>query len=330
MDTFQDLRVKLHPSLSKKTTKIFIYPQSIKNGPDDQYAFHYGGRKEIQYNIGFVIEEGKEKFRYGVALSFQTSRNFKDYTILEKQFIRLKEYINFNKSKLNNYRLFYHDEADIYHFLSIDTLNNNLFRKGYFIFFGKTMPLYKIDFDKILTTFDELLDMYIYVEGNGELTEPNTTTDNLFNFEPGFSPSVGTSSRTITVGKRDVELRHSLIQDKIYHLFVKKYGKQNVRKELDTGVGTSIDLVIKTSSGLDFYEIKTHSSLRYCIREALGQLIEYGYWPKKRNPNKLIIISEAKIKNEAIEFLNTLRNEMNLNIYYQQFNFENNTLSELY
>ena len=327
MWSFRQIKKDLHGVKTRTYShKIFI-TNTIFN---DDYAFHNGGRKELQYNIGYIEENSQTLFRYGVALSLQISRNFKNPSILEKQFIRLNEYLRFNKSKLSDYCLFYHDEEDIYHSLSLDTINNSLFREGYFIFFGKTMPLDKIDFDKILTTFDELLDMYKYVEGNGELTEPNTTTDNVFKFEPGFSPSVGKSSRKVSVGKRDVDLRHNQIQDKMYHIFVKYHGEKNVRKEQNTGVGTSIDLVVKMKSGLIFYEIKTHSSLRYCIREALGQLIEYGYWPKKRNPYKFIIVSERDVNNDAIEFLKTLRDEMNLNIYYQQFDFDNNTLSDLY
>jgi hypothetical protein len=43
--------------------------------------------------------------------------------------------------------------------------------------------------------------------------------------------------------------------------------------------GGRIDLVVRTGEGYEFYEIKTYGSARACIREAIGQLLEYAMWP---------------------------------------------------
>src|SRR5689334_20507461 len=45
---------------------------------DDGYAYHDGGRKELQFNIGFEDDQ----FRFGVAFSFEPSRTLPDVTEL--------------------------------------------------------------------------------------------------------------------------------------------------------------------------------------------------------------------------------------------------------
>src|ERR1700754_2452274 len=52
--------------------------QMIMGGgkPRSGYAFHKGGRRELQFNVGF--EEDGAYFRYGVAFSLEPSRDLSD------------------------------------------------------------------------------------------------------------------------------------------------------------------------------------------------------------------------------------------------------------
>jgi hypothetical protein len=45
-------------------------------------------------------------------------------------------------------------------------------------------------------------------------------------------------------------------------------------------VGTVIDVVVKMKNEYWFYEIKTALTPRACLREATGQLLEYGFGPE--------------------------------------------------
>ncbi len=40
----------------------------------DEWAFHHGGRSELQFNIGMEQISGTPELRHGVAFSFETSR----------------------------------------------------------------------------------------------------------------------------------------------------------------------------------------------------------------------------------------------------------------
>lgn len=55
--------------------KRFFQPPKDADGPLRGYSFHHGGRKELQFNVGF---EGDRFLRYGVAFSLQPSRDVPD------------------------------------------------------------------------------------------------------------------------------------------------------------------------------------------------------------------------------------------------------------
>jgi hypothetical protein len=62
----QEIRKELK-GLKKRPTKNIFTPITIS----DKWAFHHGGRREIQFNIGI---EDTNNLRYGVAFSLETSK----------------------------------------------------------------------------------------------------------------------------------------------------------------------------------------------------------------------------------------------------------------
>lgn len=81
----QDLRKEIK-GLSKKASSLIFTDQTISN---DGWAFHHGGRKEIQFNIGFE----SEGLRYGIAFSLETSRSLPDLSILYPKILKLNSLI---------------------------------------------------------------------------------------------------------------------------------------------------------------------------------------------------------------------------------------------
>ena len=80
-----------------------------------------------------------------------------------------------------------------------------------------------------------------------------------------------------------------------------------------------------------FYEIKSYNNIKSCIRDGIGQLMEYTYWPNQNNADKLIVVSQ-KLNGieDAKTYMENVRFITNLPIYYQYFDLESNTLSEEY
>ena len=121
------------------------------NTTGERSAYHFGGRSELQFNIG---RDKHGNFRYGVGLSTQPSRDFQDVTIIYPLIDRLNHELEGEAAKQfdNTYEL----QGD----LSDKT-------PGKFVFFGKiirdgTPP----NITDILDTFDALIPLYERVTFN--------------------------------------------------------------------------------------------------------------------------------------------------------------------
>ena len=115
----------------------------------------------------------------------------------------------------------------------------------------------------------------------------------------------------------DLDLRHNRLQEALYQRLASKYGKDNVRTEQPSGVGTLIDIVVKMKNEYWFYEIKTALTPRACLREAIGQLLEYGFWPGAQEPTQFIVVGESPIDEDGQEYLRRLRKRLSLAIEYE-------------
>jgi hypothetical protein len=147
-------------------------------------------------------------------------------------------------------------------------------------------------------------------------------------FKPGHTARKEKGLANYGQRRSEIDLFHSRIQNNVYDQLVKIYGQGNVCTERPLGSGQAVDLSIKEQDGEIFYEFKTSNSIRICIREALSQLLEYAYYPDKKRAKKLIIVSQNPINKQAKDYLNKIRKEFNIQIYYKQYDANNNCLEE--
>ena len=154
-----------------------------------------------------------------------------------------------------------------------------------------------------------------------------TTGDN----DPGDHN--GTESKIYTREPKSVEITylHKAISKALTAVLKNQFGRSNVKAEnrLYNGAAKRVDIVVKDSdSKYVFYEIKTYNSVLTSIREAIGQLIEYAFWPDKENAKELIIITQKPQDIGGLKvYLAHLRKLFNIPLYYQWFDSENNVLS---
>ena len=71
-----------------------------------------------------------------------------------------------------------------------------------------------------------------------------------------------------------VDPKHVRLQNRLYGSFCEQYGADAVQYEQDF-----VDLKVTGPAGDSFFEIKTDRSAKRCIRNALGQLLEYSSYP---------------------------------------------------
>lgn len=79
-----------------------------------------------------------------------------------------------------------------------------------------------------------------------------------------------------------------------------------------------MDIVVRRENVYWFYEVKTSRFPRACLREAVGQLLEYAFWPGAQEANRLVVVGESPIDKDATEYLCRLKEHFSLPIEYEQ------------
>jgi hypothetical protein len=195
----------------------------------------------------------------------------------------------------------------------IHEIEASLLKPGVFIFFGKLIDPKNIDYGEILSTFDKMLPIYEYIESNGRGQRAKAAEGFTFKKTNVSLPQ----SKNYTLEKTEVETdaRHSKIQEKLVNKLYKEYGADNVSPEHPIH-GNKIDVAVNDKGKLIFYEIKTGPTARDCIRQALGQILDYAYWPGKKNAEKLCIVGENPVDKNTEKYLNYLNNTVGIKVDY--------------
>jgi len=303
----QDIRTQLKKLNRRPGDKIFSTQTTFQD-----WAFHHGGRTELQFNIGC---DSNGDLRHGVAFSFELSQTLKSIDVLVPKVKLFNDFMELNAGDFSNMRMWHYDDRR-----SVDQppgpIPSALVTEGVFVFLGNRQPAKKIDYERILHDFDRLLPLYRYVESRGA-TAPVPLPKTGFNFAAACSKKVTTARATVAEKELDLNLRHNLLQEALYQRLVPRYGKDNVRTEQPSGVGTLIDIVVKVKREYWFYEIKTALTPRACLREAIGQLLEYGFWPGAQEPSRFVVVGESLIDEDGKEYLRRLNKRFSLPIDYE-------------
>lgn len=143
----------------------------------------------------------------------------------------------------------------------------------------------------------------------------------LFEFTSGHRSKKQSGDRNSHLDKYSVNYQHNIIQEGVHQALCAEYGAENVGTELNTGYDSRVDLVVKvTDSSFHFYEIKTATSVRGCIREALGQIIEYVHYREESvNVRKMFVVGSYPPDKDEIRYINKIREEYNIPVYYRQY-----------
>lgn len=309
-------------NLSRRPTKDIFGSATVFK--DENYAFHTGGREELQYNIGVDGSQDPVRIRHGVAFSLQRSRNFLNIEVLFPKIDRFNDFLRVHASEFTDMRMWHHLESRSDPYMP-SPISPELLQRGAFIFLGKRYPITELDVASILTDFDRLLPLYQYVEREDQEEDhyPDLTPeDTKFSFKPGHSARKRRTEANPAQEAIDVHLRHGRLQDKLVSELQGEHGGDRVGSEIPNGVGGKIDVVLRHDSGYDFFEIKNQRSARGCLREGIAQLLEYSYWPGATRAERLVIVGEPPLSPSAEEYLSFLRERFDLPLEYRQVEIE--------
>ena len=306
----QSFRSNLH-SKRPRTYSIFSKATIFED-----YAFHDGGRTELQFNIGIEHFDDKTHLRHGVAFSFETNQTLPSVELLVDKVQRFNDFVRDNGSNLTGYQMWHWQNGVRSRERAVEQIGANLVKNKTFVFIGKRTLESEVNVTKILNDFDHLYPIYCYVESGEYLSEPSAR----YSFKPGFSKKSIRSSATSVEKLIDINLRHNEIQYLVCEALQSIYPECGIQDEFKVYQGAQVDVAVKFSDTFWFYEIKVAPTARAAIREALGQLVEYAHWPANDRASRLIVVGEAVITDRESKYLNRLRTKYNIPLYYQRFN----------
>ena len=161
----QDIRKELK-QFSRRPRRDIFSSQSIQ----ESFAFHHGGRKELQFNVGWDWA-GREKYlRHCVAFSLETSRSLPDITLLIPKITRFNEFIRIHTRELADFRMWHYDKrrgrnSERVGDYPVREIPQDLVDSPVFIAIGCLGSAEIPDYERILRDFDRLLPLYKFVEG---------------------------------------------------------------------------------------------------------------------------------------------------------------------
>ena len=320
-----NLRARRHRIGALQEIRTHLKRLSRKPGQDifssqtthDDWAFHHGGRSEIQFNIGLEDVADIRQLRHGVAFSFETSHSLQSIDVLIPKVRLFNEFMRLQGEIFEDLRMWHYKGTRSADYMP-GPIPHELVTQGVFVFLGKRQPIDRIDYEVVLGDFDRLLPLYKYVESGGESQPISMPSDTQFEFRSGCSVKASSAMVTQAQKQLDVTLRHNELQEVLHRRLVSQYGAENVGTELPSGIGTSVDLVVRRKDEYWFYEIKTALLPRACLREAVGQLLEYAFWPGAQEATRLIVVGETAIDNDSVEYLRRLKERFSLPIEYER------------
>ena len=107
------------------------------------------------------------------------------------------------------------------------------------------------------------------------------------------------------------------MQSALYGSLVAVHGPEKVSCEGATSSGRPADIIVRLEDGYEIFEIKTALAARDCVRQALGQLLEYAYWPGSPDFKALWIVGPSPIDNETRDHLDGLRERFGIPLGYR-------------
>jgi hypothetical protein len=150
----QDIRAKLKNLARRPGHSIFSARTTF-----EAWAFHHGGRTELQFNIGQENNREIVELRHGVAFSFGRSQTLPSIDVLLPKVKLFNDYILLNAEDFNDMRMWHYAEARSPDYMP-GPIPADLVSEGIFVFLGSRQPADEIDYDKILDDFDRLLPLY--------------------------------------------------------------------------------------------------------------------------------------------------------------------------
>ena len=133
--------------------------------------------------------------------------------------------------------------------------------------------------------------------------------------------------KTTEKGEVLVDPLHKKIQNAVAELIKDQYVLPYVETSLTNADGQRVDIkgIFKETGEWHYFEIKTDSAKK-CIREGLGQILEYTHYPNVNRAEKMFIVGPQKPDEKDMAYMKYIRNTYGIPIWFRWYSFEENKL----
>lgn len=262
--------------------------------------------------------------------------------------LNLKELLGKDHTEIKKYLSSQKESADAFHalklFLNIKPgdlvaikihsspsgYNPRLLIGAFAIVSGENTPIYSIDEELGHTIEVEYIEANISIlfpygyGGTIHKLNDNTRIKKIFGNYANYNTQIAKSKiikdKDITpsvVSSRKgymIQKIHNLIQNKFKQNLIDSFGIDAVKVEENY-----IDILVELPDKIILYEIKSYQSVIYCIREALGQLLYYGWSYQERSEKSLeyVVVGPNAASNEEKKFIGFITNSLKIKLSYE-------------
>ena len=148
----QNIRAKLK-GLSRRPGSVIFSSQTTH----EHWAFHHGGRSELQFNIGLEKLSTEHELRHGVAFSFELSRALPAIDVLIPKVRLFNDYMRLYPEHYADMRMWHYSKGTRSNDYPPAAIMPELVAPGTFVFLGTRQPIEGFEYERILKDFDRLL-----------------------------------------------------------------------------------------------------------------------------------------------------------------------------
>ena len=274
---------------------------------DEHWTFHIGGRDELQFNLGIEEPFPQGDLRYGVAFSFEPSRSLPSIEPLIPKVALFNEYLREFAEDFSGFWMWHHFGGERSALRRPTPIDHELVRTGVFLFLGAIGDSAAPDYATILDTLSRFLPLYRFVESNVAGGQHPSFAEPPIRLGCPARPTQ--ASGTLAERLLAIDLRHNALQAQLYKELVAEHGYDYVAVEHPAASGGQIDIAVIKRDRRLIFEIKTAATSGGCIREAVGQLLEYGCWPNSPIVHELIVVGEPTPDAETLAYFHQARGQ---------------------
>lgn len=237
--------------------------------------------------------------------------------MLSGQIERFNDYVRSRPESLSGFEMWDYTNAGRSSNRQPIPINDRLVKRNNFIFLGSLQPFETLDYERLMADWDRLLPLFEFVLARDDRALP-TSKHPAFKQFSGRNIDLSSTQVARSAQTGVVDLAHNRLLAQLKHELAGEFGETNVLVEVSSGNGGTIDAVVVDGNSHIFYELKITASPQDCLRQAIGQLLEYAYWPGAGSANALVVVGEAALDAEGDRYLATLRERFSLPLTYRR------------